>query len=124
MAKIIEACTQTLEEPESKDAANIDENIEIADEQSELDGERVYTTEYPTQDLVLHSEVQEMIATRIKRWTSYSKDLVLSVLMEEKLIEVLRVAYDAAKEGGKTPLFNPVREVIVDIIHGEWWTCC
>lgn len=57
----------------------------------------------------MHRSISRRIAT------------VLTWIMEEKLIWGLKVGYDAAKEGVRTPLFILVGEVIVDIIQkGRW----
>lgn len=58
--------TQVLEHCYSKDVANVEENIEIEEEKSELDREPAETTEYPTQDFDTVSELQRMNATAIR----------------------------------------------------------
>lgn len=54
----------------------------------------------------------------MEKSTSHRNAFVLAEMVEDSLIDTLQVAYDAATEGLKTPLFNLVRTV-VEIIQQE-----
>lgn len=103
-AKIKDALTQVLEESDGKNADNMNEDIDTEEEKLELDCEKAKTTEDTTKDFsVLRGTSFER--GWMKMWTTYCKAPVLARLLEEKLIDVLQVGYDAAKQQEKPP-FN------------------
>lgn len=103
---IMDALMQALEDHDSKEANNLDKDIDIEDEESELVWEQAQTTEYPTQYLVIRSALQDMIAAQNKKLTSHSNASVLAGLVEKMLMEALDVGYDASREGIRPPLFS------------------
>lgn len=58
-----------------------------------------------------------MIAEEVKVLTTGNNASMWTKLKEDKLIRALQVGYGASKNGVKTPLFNLVREAIVDILQ-------
>lgn len=91
--------------------------MKIVEEESELYRERSDTTEYQTQDFVPCAKVQRAIVAEMKKSASYCKDPVLKELAEDMLIEAVQVVYEAPKDGIKTPLFNVIEDIIVEIIQ-------
>lgn len=58
-----------------------------------------------------------MITAEMRKQTSHHKDAVLTRLVENSLVEALKVDYFAAMEGEGTPLFNLVEAFIVDTVQ-------
>lgn len=71
---------------------------------------------YPNQEFDIRSQIKALITTEINKSTSYGNSLLVARVGEDRLIEALKVRYDASREYVKTLLFNTVAEVIVDII--------
>lgn len=113
----LNAWKQALGDHNCKDVTNVQEDIVVEDEESEVDSERIYMTEYRTQEFVTCLEVQKMIAAEMRKVTSHWKVSVLTRLVEDTLSEALEVKYDVAKEGMETLLSNLVVEFIDDIIQ-------
>lgn len=80
-AKITDAWTQAREVRGRKDVANVHEDIEIEDKESELNPERADMTEYPTQDFVILSEVQRMISAGMEKSISNCNNPVWTGLL-------------------------------------------
>lgn len=108
---------QASEDRDGKDADNVKEHVKIVDEKLELERQRAQTTEYSAQDFVTRSEIQNVIATEMKKSTPHRNATVLTGVVEEKLIDVLQVVYDATQEEMRTSLFNLVGEATFDIIQ-------
>lgn len=116
-ADIMDWWTQVLSDREVKEANNVYQDIEIADEKLELDNKRASTTEYPTERFATRWEVQDRIMAEMEMSPSHGNVFVLAGLVEDSLIEAVQLGDDATKEGLKTPLFKLVGKVTVDIIQ-------
>lgn len=65
-AKIMDAWMQALDKRDGEDAKNKDEVFPTEDEKLELDRKRAQTTEGPTGEFAIHSEVPAMIMAEMK----------------------------------------------------------
>lgn len=97
-ARIMDARIQDWENGDGESADTLNEDIEIEDKGSELENERTQKTEYPTQDSVTRSKVQDMIAAELERSTSHCNALCTGKNIGGQADKGLQVGYDTAKE--------------------------
>lgn len=98
-AEIVDAWTRALEDRDCKDVANVNKDIKVEVEESELHLERTDITQYLTQNFVTLSEVQNMIAAGMGRSKSYYNHPALARLVEDMIIEMLQLRYYTGKDG-------------------------
>lgn len=72
------AWTQALEKRDCKDFPNVDEDIAIEDEETELNRKPADKTEYLKQEFVTRLNVQRMIQAEMGTSASHGKDPMLT----------------------------------------------
>lgn len=77
----MDALTRALDDSDGEEAANVYEDLELEDEESELNCERFQTTEYSTHDFVSGSEVPDMIAAKMEMPIPYRNAPLLAGLV-------------------------------------------
>lgn len=98
----MDARTQALIKRGCKDVANLDEDIEIENKESELDCERSDTTQYLTQDFFTPLEVQNFDPSGNGKVDIAPQGSGVQNSDEDTLLEVMQVQNNATKEGVRT----------------------
>lgn len=73
-------------------------DITIEDGDLELNCERSQSTEHEVQEFVTRLDVKANNAAEMEKSINYGKDSVLTELVKDKLINTLRVGYDAPEK--------------------------